>query len=167
MGHLVSVVAAVGMALLPATAYGSQYSGSARVVPPLIVLVQGQLGSQPKRETAGERKSRAPSEQLVALTGQWRWAATCERGKFSGVMHLVQAGNEFTGKFGETNFWDKGTISNGQIRGSRITFDRWYSFIHQHLEVNLLSSSGNLSMKGPYSSVTFGKCELIATKNND
>jgi hypothetical protein len=160
MGHLLSIVAI----LLPVAANGMQHADPARAMPPLIVLVQGQPGSQPKRETAGERKSPTPSEQFVVLTGQWRWAATCERGHFSGVMHLVQVGNEFTGKFGETNFWDKGTISNGQIRGAHITFDRRYSFIYQRLEVDLLSSSGNLSMKGPYSSITFGKCELIATK---
>src|ERR1700730_9547360 len=84
-GHLVSIFAITGVFLLPAAANGLQHLGPARAAPPLIVLVQG------------ERNSPAPSGQIGVLTGQWRWAATCERGHFSGVMHLVQVGNEFTG----------------------------------------------------------------------
>ncbi len=62
-------------------------------------------------------------------------------------MEFVQQGSTFTGQFLETNFWDKGTISNGVIQGNHINFDRSYGVIVQHLASDL---SGSLrEMSGP------------------
>ena len=66
----------------------------------------------------------ATAENSGGLNGKWQWEATCERGDFHGVMEFVQNGSTFVGQFLETNFWDKGTISNGVIQGNHISFDR-------------------------------------------
>ena len=96
------------------------------------------------------------------LTGKWQWEATCERGSFHGVMEFVQKGNTFTGEFLNTNFWDKGTISNGVLRGNNISFDRTYGVIAQHLSANL--SDAHRTLGGPYDSPMFGKCYLRGRK---
>lgn len=96
------------------------------------------------------------------LSGQWQWAATCTRGSFHGVMEFVQSGNTFTGRFMETNFWDKGTISNGVLVGNEISFDRTYGLIEQHLSARLSDSNRRLS--GPYNSPMFGECTLTGRK---
>jgi hypothetical protein len=96
------------------------------------------------------------------LTGRWQWAATCTRGSFHGVMEFIQRGDTFTGRFLETNFWDKGTISNGILRGNVINFDRTYGLIEQHLSARLSDSNRRLS--GPYDSSMFGRCTLNGHK---
>jgi hypothetical protein len=96
------------------------------------------------------------------LSGRWAWAATCAHGSFHGVMEFVQSGDSFTGRFLETNFWDKGTISNGVLRGKNISFDRTYGLIEQHLSANLFDSNRKLS--GPYNSPMFGHCTLSGHK---
>jgi hypothetical protein len=98
-----------------------------------------------------------------ALNGKWQWEATCERGSFNGVMQfVVESGTTFSGRFMETNFWDKGTMSNGIIAGNHISFDRSYGLIVQHLSADL---SGTLhEMSGPYDSTMFGKCTLRGKK---
>jgi len=102
------------------------------------------------------------AENSGGLNGKWQWEATCERGSFHGVMEFVQEGSTFTGQFLETNFWDKGTISNGVIQGNHINFDRSYGVIVQHLASDL---SGSLrEMSGPYDSAMFGKCTLRGKK---
>jgi hypothetical protein len=99
------------------------------------------------------------------LTGQWQWAATCTRGSFHGVMEFIQRGDTFTGRFLETNFWDKGTISNGILHGNMISFDRTYGLIEQHLSARL--SDSNRSLSGPYDSPMFGQCTLSGHKIAD
>jgi len=98
-----------------------------------------------------------------ALNGKWQWAATCDRGSFHGVMEFaVQGDGTFTGQFLQTNFWDKGTMTNGVIHGNHISFDRSYGLIVQHLAADL---SGSLrEMSGPYDSTMFGKCVLRGKK---
>jgi hypothetical protein len=96
------------------------------------------------------------------LTGKWAWQATCDHGEFHGIMQLDQQGSTFTGAFLQTNFWDKGIISNGVLRGSNMTFDRTYGLIEQHLSADL--SDGNRKLSGPYDSAMFGKCVLRGQK---
>jgi hypothetical protein len=106
--------------------------------------------------------SDAPRAQAVDIHGKWQWEATCDKGSFHGVMEFVQQGSAFAGEFLNTNFWDKGTISNGVIRGNHISFDRTYGFIEQHLAANLTDANRRLS--GPYESSMFGKCILRGKK---
>ena len=73
----------------------------------------------------------------------------------------VQSGT-FTGKFLETNFWDKGVMANGTIQSSHISFDRTYGVIEQHLSADLSSSLREMS--GPYLSTMFGNCTLRGKK---
>jgi hypothetical protein len=98
-----------------------------------------------------------------ALNGKWQWEATCEHGGFHGVMEFnVQDASTFTGQFLNTNFWDKGVMSNGIIRGNHISFDRSYGLIVQHLSADLTGSLREMS--GPYDSTMFGKCTLRGKK---
>jgi len=106
--------------------------------------------------------ARAHAGEREFLTGQWQWAATCTRGSFHGVMEFIQSGATFTGRFMNTNFWDKGTISNGILRGNLISFDRTYGLIEQHLSARLFDSNRRLS--GPYESEMFGHCTLRGQK---
>jgi hypothetical protein len=52
-------------------------------------------------------------------------------------MQIEQQDTAFTGQFLETNFWDKGTISNGVLTGKNMSFDRTYGLIQQHLSADL------------------------------
>jgi hypothetical protein len=104
--------------------------------------------------------ARAQSSDI--LSGKWEWQATCERGEFHGVMEIAQQGSTFTGRFLETNFWDKGTISNGVLRGINMSFDRTYGMIAQHLSADL--SDSNRKLSGPYESTMFGSCVLRGKK---
>jgi hypothetical protein len=104
----------------------------------------------------------ARAQNADILTGKWEWQATCDRGEFHGVMELIQQGGTFTGQFLETNFWDKGTISNGVLRGNNMSFDRTYGLIAQHLSADL--SDSNRRLAGPYDSTMFGKCVLRGKK---
>jgi hypothetical protein len=96
------------------------------------------------------------------LSGKWEWQATCDRGEFHGIMEIDQQGNAFTGQFLETNFWDKGTISNGVLNGRNMSFDRTYGLIEQHLSADL--SDANRKLSGPYESAMFGHCVLNGKK---
>ncbi len=120
----------------------------------LLTLVAGSYGLSPLWSSAASAND--------ILSGQWAWQATCERGSFHGVMEFVQKGDTFTGRFMETNFWDKGTISNGVLRGKNISFDRTYGLIEQHLSADLFDSNRKLS--GPYNSPMFGQCTLRGHK---
>jgi hypothetical protein len=96
------------------------------------------------------------------LTGKWEWQATCDRGEFHGVMQIEQQDTAFTGQFLETNFWDKGTISNGVLTGKNMSFDRTYGLIQQHLSADL--SDGDRRLSGSYESTMFGHCVLRGKK---
>jgi hypothetical protein len=96
------------------------------------------------------------------LSGKWDWQATCDRGEFHGIMEINQQGNAFTGEFLQTNFWDRGTISNGVLNGKNMSFDRTYGLIAQHLSADL--SDGNRKLSGPYESQMFGHCVLNGKK---
>jgi hypothetical protein len=68
----------------------------------LVTLILGSVGISTAVCTAA-------TSIAEALNGKWQWAATCDRGGFHGVMEFnAQSGSTFTGKFLETNFWDKG-----------------------------------------------------------
>jgi hypothetical protein len=96
------------------------------------------------------------------LSGKWDWQAACDRGEFHGIMEINQQGNAFTGEFLQTNFWDKGTISNDVLNGRNMSFDRTYGLIEQHLSADL--SDGNRKLSGPYESQMFGHCMLNGKK---
>ncbi len=104
----------------------------------------------------------ARAETADILSGKWEWQATCDHGEFHGIMEIKQQDTAFTGQFLETNFWDKGTISNGVLNGKNMRFDRTYGLIQQHLSADL--SDANRKLSGPYESTMFGHCILRGKK---
>jgi hypothetical protein len=135
----------------------------------------GTLGKQDKSASGSDESPgpAKPSQKRVArgdsaspkivsrgsITGRWNWNIKCPSANFTGLLSIVQSGDTFTGEFGHTNFWDNGTISNGQVRGGAVTFDRDYYGV-DHV---VLHWSGSV-MQGPNDNATYGHCLIYATK---
>jgi hypothetical protein len=117
---------------------------------------------------AGSRQTNAHSEDSEnpktatrgSIAGRWAWDIKCPSANFTGVLTVVQTGDTFTGEFGHTNFWDNGTISNGRVKGSSVTFDRDYLGV-DHVGLTL---SGSV-MQGPHDNPVWGHCYIHAAKS--
>jgi hypothetical protein len=139
--------------------------------------IGGTVGKQGKSVSGGDdtaekgtrpqlEMQRAPHEAAmphVSINGRWHWDIKCPTANFTGLLDIVQTGNTFTGEFGHTNFWDNGTVSNGQVQGNLITFDREY-FGMDHVRLSL--TNGGSVMQGPHDNAAWGHCLIFARKNN-
>lgn len=67
----------------------------------------------------------AATPHSAAIGGRWTWQASCPVvGALHGFVTLAQRADTFTGEFGRTNSWDQGTIVNGSLHGTSISFTR-------------------------------------------
>jgi hypothetical protein len=79
------------------------------------------------RRLPREKATSGGSPSVRSILGRWRWQATCSDGPGGGIFYLRQTSpGEFGGEFGNTNYWDVGTISGGKLQGSRVTFVSQY-----------------------------------------
>lgn len=116
--------------------------------------------AEPKRKRTPKRASTAPRTASVgSLVGRWRWEASCSDGPGGGIFHLHQSpSGGFVGEFGNTNYWDRGTISGGALEGNRVTFVSYYT-ISRTWTATLSGSRMQGSFTGP------GDCKFSASKN--
>lgn len=101
---------------------GKSASGSDNSPPPSTQPRQ----QRPNRNVA---TSSATTGSLRSLVGTWRWDAACTGGPGNGLFTLRETSpGEFSGAFGNTNSWDRGTISNGKFDGDSVTFESYYMY---------------------------------------
>jgi hypothetical protein len=126
----------------------------------------GVIGKQDKSLSGGNDtnlKSK-PSQATLqeAISGTWTWYAQCGGvvGAQSASFALNQvSATSFKGQFVGTNTW--GTIVNGKVNGSQLSFDRLGGplGVSEHWRARL---SGNSQMEG--SSVGAVNCTFTANK---
>src|SRR5262245_61027720 len=59
----------------------------------------------------------------VSLTGSWYWRAVCTVGNYRGAARIFQqTAAHFSGRLGNTSFYDRGAISDGLLRGRVASF---------------------------------------------
>lgn len=76
-------------------------------------------GQRPVERGASAQSSEAP------VAGRWRWIADCAGQPWRGVFDLVETSRgHFNGNFAGTSWHDVGTITDGQVNGTSVTFTR-------------------------------------------
>jgi hypothetical protein len=67
----------------------------------------------------------APQPSMVSLSGRWDWLADCSNTRWQGKFDIAEATQgQFTGNFAGTVWYDVGTISDGKIDGTGVSFTR-------------------------------------------
>jgi hypothetical protein len=104
-------------------------------------------------------------EQRGSLTGRWAWRATCPGGQYRGAAFISQhTGNRFSGRLGNTSFYDNGTIAAGRLSGRNASFI--LNALGKSARINALLTirGGGMVARAAYSSQTYGRCQLVFTK---
>jgi hypothetical protein len=112
----------------------------------------------------GDGAGRAGGGGGASLSGAWRWSANCQTGarQYSGILNLQQTGNDFSGTHGRTNIWDTGSISDGRVDGSRVSFTRTWGRFVDHIVLTLSGAR----MAGVIAHTEHsGRCEMSMVKN--
>ena len=116
------------------------------VVFAMLAIIAISLRPEPA-EAASQKRA---GEASASLTGRWYWRANCPRGRYQGAAFIAQhGGGRFSGRLGNTSFYDRGTISAGQLRGIRAL---------------LTIRSGSMIARAAYASESYGRCQLVFTK---
>ena len=124
----------------------------------LTVIIIG-----PDPATAASRIS--GKEQGASLTGQWAWRATCPGGQYRGAAFISQHTiNRFSGRLGNTSFYDNGTIAAGRLSGRNASFILNALGKSARITALLTFRGGGMVARAAYSSQTYGRCQLVFTK---
>lgn len=91
----------------------------------------GESTAEPRTPTNSRSKGQRPIDRGasgqssgVSVAGPWHWIADCNNGHWEGQFDLVETSQgEFKG-----SFQDVGTISDGHINGTSVTFTRTWAF---------------------------------------
>jgi hypothetical protein len=118
------------------------------------------------RPELAEAASRKRGEETAAtLTGLWSWRASCPGGQYRGAAYIAQHGvNRFSGRLGNTSFYDRGSISSGRLRGRNASFILNAFGKRARINALLVIRGGSMVARGAYSSQTYGRCLLVFTK---
>jgi hypothetical protein len=127
----------------------------------MFMLTASIMGADPA--AAASRKY--DRGQAASLTGRWAWRAICPRGQYRGAAFIAQHSiNRFSGRLGNTSFYDRGTISAGRLRGRNASFILNAFGKSARINALLVIRSGGLVARAAYSSQTYGRCLLVFTK---
>jgi hypothetical protein len=77
--------------------------------------------------TPAKSRSRGASDKSseVSVVGRWRWIAECSNGHWLGEFDLAETSRgEISGSFAGTSWYDIGTITDGHVSGSGVSFTR-------------------------------------------
>jgi len=106
-----------------------------------------------KPRSKGQRpidRSALDQSSKVSVAGRWRWDADCTIGHWQGEFDLAESSRgTFNGSFAGTSAHDVGTITEGHINGTNITFTRTSAYATQYWTGRLAvgrmkgTSSGN------------------------
>jgi hypothetical protein len=118
------------------------------------------------RPELAEAASRKRGEETAAtLSGRWLWRASCPGGQYLGAAYIAQHGvNRFSGRLGNTSFYDRGSISSGRLRGRNASFILNAFGKSARIHTHLVIRGGSMVARGAYSSQTYGRCLLVFTK---
>jgi hypothetical protein len=118
------------------------------------------------RPELAEAASRKRGQEMAAtLTGRWSWRASCPGGQYRGAAYIAQHGvNRFSGRLGNTSFYDRGSISSGRLRGRNASFILNAFGKRARINALLVIRGGSMVARGAYSSQTYGRCLLVFTK---
>jgi hypothetical protein len=100
------------------------------------------MKSRPKGQRPIGRGTSDQSSE-VSVAGSWRWIADCNSGHWEGQFNLVETSRgQFNGNLGAD-----GTISDGHINGTRVSFTRTWPFHTQYWKGQLTAGriKGTLS----------------------
>src|ERR1022692_1919754 len=94
----------------------------------------GESAAEPHTPTKSRSKGQRPigrgtSDQSseVSVAGRWHWIADCNNGHWEGEFDLAETSRgHFNGSFAGTSFHDAGTITDGHISGTSVSFTRKY-----------------------------------------
>ena len=114
----------------------------------------------PDTAAAASRK-----EQSASLTGRWAWRALCPRGQYRGAAFISQhSASRFSGRLGNTSFYDSGTIAAGRLSGRSASFILNAFGKSARINALLTIRGGGMVARGAYNSQTYGRCQLVFTK---
>jgi hypothetical protein len=121
------------------------------------------IALRPELAEAASRKR--GQETAATLTGGWSWRASCPGGQYRGAAYIAQHGvNRFSGRLGNTSFYDRGSISSGRLRGRNASFILNAFGKRARINALLVIRGGSMVARGAYSSQTYGRCLLVFTK---
>jgi len=157
-----SAVARTLLAILIFLAGGSLAFGQAGSIGGTIGKTDKSVsGGEAAPETQTQKKSRSKGQRPIdkgnsdqpsegSVSGRWRWSADCSVKGWQGEFDLAETSRgHFNGSFAGTSWQDVGTITNGHINGSSITFTRKNALVTQYWTGRLAAgrikgtSSGN------------------------
>jgi hypothetical protein len=105
------------------------------------------------------------TERAASLTGRWSWRALCPRGQYRGAAFIAQHSvNRFSGRLGNTSFYDSGTIAAGRLNGRNASFILNAFGRSARINALLTIRGGGMVARAAYSSQTYGRCQLVFTK---
>ena len=114
----------------------------------------------PDTAAAASRK-----EQGASLTGRWAWRALCPRGQYRGAAFISQhSASRFSGRLGNTSFYDSGTIAAGRLSGRSASFILNAFGKSARINALLTVRGGGMVARGAYNSQSYGRCQLVFTK---
>ena len=117
----------------------------------------------PEPAEAASRKQ--GKEQAADLTGRWAWRANCPRGQYRGAAYIAQHSvNRFSGRLGNTSFYDRGSITAGRLQGRNAFFILNAFGKSARINALLTIRSGGMVARAAYSSQSYGRCMLVFTK---
>jgi hypothetical protein len=118
---------------------------------------------RPEPAEAASRKH--GKEQAASLTGRWAWRASCPGGQYRGAAYIAQHSvNRFSGRLGNTSFYDRGSISAGRLQGRKASFILNAFGKSARINALLTIRSGGMVARAAYSSQSYGRCMLVFTK---
>jgi hypothetical protein len=127
-----------------------------------MVALTGMIAGPDSAAAAARKQGR---EHAASLTGRWAWRAICPRGQYRGAAFIAQHSvDRFSGRLGNTSFYDSGTISAGRLRGRNASFILNAFGKSARINALLTVGSGGMVARAAYSSQTYGRCQLVFIK---
>jgi hypothetical protein len=131
----------------------------------VLVAMSAFIAMALRPELAEAASRQRGKETAATLTGRWSWRASCPGGQYRGAAYIVQHSvNRFSGRLGNTSFYDRGSISSGRLRGRNASFILNAFGKSARINALLLVRGGGMVARGTYSSQTYGRCLLVFTK---
>jgi hypothetical protein len=117
----------------------------------------GEAASEPQTPTKSRSKGKRPIDSdtadrstEVSFVGRWRWVQDCTVGRWKGEFDLAETSpGHISGSFAGTSWHDVGTITDGNISGTSVSFTRKSALATQYWTGRLAAgrikgtSSGN------------------------
>ena len=103
----------------------------------------------------------------VSLTGSWYCRANCAVGSYRGAARIFQqTSDRFSGRLGNTSFYDRGSISDGLLRGRVASFTLSAFGKSARIRAVIVAlKRGRLEVRTAHASSLLGSCHLRFTRD--